>query len=148
MLKNRQHNIAVATLTLFLGSWLLFVCQACLAIGGDVKDQHQATTDALESCHDAGLKDGIQYPVDPINEVSSVNTGHCLGVCDCDAIAATLNSDKSPNLLDKLKVSADLIAFVEPQIFLPNHFSYAYRLTPTPERAIFLPQQHYTVLLN
>lgn len=147
-IKNRQQKIASVTLTIFLGSWLLFLCQACIAFTVSPAN-HQAINEinkeAKEACHD---KDIPFYIEETSSELNNADTQHCLGVCDCDAIATTLNSDKSPDITAKIKLLPDLHVFVEPQIRISNQLTSAYRISPPPERAIFLPQQHYTVLLN
>ncbi len=141
LLKNKQHKIASVALSLFMGSWLLLVCQACLSAVDDI-NTHSAPIDEISNdCH--GLN--IDYSID---EISDVNSDHCLGVCDCDAITVTMNSDKNSDLIEKVKFSLDLYTYVEPDIMISNRAPPGYRVSTTPEQAIFLPQQHYTVLLN
>ena len=141
LLNNKQHKIASFALSFFMGSWLLLVCQACLS-AVDVINTHSEPTDEISNyCHSPNIDDSI-------DEISDVNSNHCLGVCDCDAITATLSSDKNSDLIEKIKFSQHLFAYVEPEIKISNRGPPYYRISTTPERAIFLPQQHYTVLLN
>ena len=124
---------------MFMGSWLLLVCQACLSAVDDITHVEPAD-EILNNCHSPDIDD-------PVDEISDVSSDHCLGVCDCDAITVTLNSDKNSDLIEKIKFSLDLYSYVEPQITISSRASPGYRISTTPEQAIFLPLQHYTVLL-
>lgn len=141
LLNNKQHKIASVALSIFMGSWLLLVCQACFSAVDDINTHSQPTDEISNYCHSPNIDDSI-------DEISDVNSDHCLGVCDCDAITVTMNSDKNSDLIEKIKFSLDLYTYVEPQLKISNRASPGYRISTTPERAIFLPQQHYTVLLN
>jgi hypothetical protein len=141
LLKNKQHKIASVTLAIIMGGWLLFVCQACLAAVDDINAQSETTDELSNYCHSPKIDDSI-------DKISDVNSDHCLGVCDCDAITISMNSEKSSDLIEKTKFSPDLYTYIEPQIKISSRAQPTYQLSTTPERAIFLPQQHYTVLLN
>ena len=141
LLNNKQHKIASVALSLFIGSWLLLVCQACLSAVDDINTHSEPTDEISNDCHSPNIDDSI-------DEISDVNSNYCLGVCDCDAITVSLNSEKSSDLIEKIKFSPDLYTYIEPQIKISSRAQPAYQFSTTPERAIFLPQQHYTVLLN
>ncbi len=141
LLNNKQHKIASVALSIFMGSWLLLVCQACLSAVDDINTHSEPIDEISNDCHGLNIDDSI-------DELSDVNSDHCLGVCDCDAITATINSDKNSDLIEKIKFSQHLFAYVEPEIKISYRGPPDYRISTTPERAIFLPQQHYTVLLN
>lgn len=142
LLKNKQQRIVSVALSIFMGSWLLLVCQSCLAEIDDISDNYNPLTESLSACHTPNTDDAN-------NIISDTNTEHCLGVCDCDVIASALSSDKNSELLlEKIKSSLGLFAYVEPKITLYNRAPPDYPISTTPEQAIFLPQQHYTVLLN
>ena len=101
LFKNKQHKIASVALSIFMGSWLLLVCQACLSAVDDINTHSQAThsqatDERSDYCHNPNIDDSI-------DEISDVNSDHCLGVCDCDAITVTLNSDKNSDLIEKIK---------------------------------------------
>lgn len=141
LLKNKQQRIGSVALSIFMGSWLLLVCQSCLAAIDD-SNNYNPVTESLNVCHTPNTDDAN-------NEISDTNTEHCLGACDCDVIASALNSDKNSKiLLEKIKFSLGLFAYVEPKITLYNRAPPGYPISTTPEQAIFLPLQHYTVLLN
>ena len=125
---------------MFMGSWLLLLCQTCLAVVDDVNSQNQSTTELSNSCHAPDIEDSI-------SENSNEHNKQCKGVCDCDDLSITINSEKNSDLTEKIKFSPDLYAYVVPKITLSNRALSNYRLSTTPERAIFLPLQHYTVLL-
>ena len=141
LLKNKQPKIASVALSIFIGSWLLLVCQACLSAADNMNTHSQAIDEISNYCHNPDVDDSI-------DEISDVNSDHCLGVCDCDAITVTMNSDKNSDLIEKIKFSLDVYTYVEPEITISNRAPPGYRISTTPEQAIFLPQQHYTVLLN
>ncbi len=141
LLNNKQHKIASVALSLFMGSWLLLVCQACLSAVDDINTHSEPAGEISNYCHSPNSDDSI-------DELSDIDSDHCLGVCDCDAITATLSSDKNSDLIEKIKFSQHSIAYVEPKIKISNRGPPDYLISTTPERAIFLPQQHYTVLLN
>ena len=141
LLKNKQHKIASVALSIFIGSWLLLVCQECLSAADNMNTHSQAIDEISNYCHNPDVDDSI-------DEISDVNSDHCLGVCDCDAITVTMNSDKNSDLIEKIKFLLDVYTYVEPEITISNRAPPGYRISTTPEQAIFLPQQHYTVLLN
>ena len=141
LLNNKQHKISSVALSLFMGSWLLLVCQACLSAVDDINTHSEPIDEISNDCHGLNIDDSI-------DEISDVNSDHCLGVCDCDAITITMNSDKNSDPVEKIKFSLDVYTYVEPEITMSNRAPPGYRISATPERAIFLPQQHYTVLLN
>lgn len=141
LFKNKQHKIASVALSLFMGSWLLLVCQACLSAVDDINSHSEPADKISNDCHNLNIDDSV-------GDISDVDSDHCLGVCDCDAITATISSDKNSDLIEKIKFSQHSIAYVEPEITLSNKAPPNYRISTTPEQAIFLPQQYYTVLLN
>jgi predicted metal-binding protein len=140
LLKNKQHKIASVTLSMFVGSWLLLLCQTCLAAVDDINDHSKPTTELSNSCHAFAIDE-------PTNEKNNVHNELCLGACEFDDISVTVNSEKSSDINKKIKYSPDSYAYVVPQITLSNRASPTYRILAIPERAIFLPLQQYTVLL-
>ena len=139
LLKNKQRNIASVTLSLFLGSWLLLLCQTCMALVDDVNDLIETSIDE-SSCH-------ASENINAIHEEIIENDEHCLGVCDCDDLSITTNSVKSNDLTNKIKFSQDIYAFVIPQFSQSVHSPPNNQISIPPERAIFLPFKHFTVLL-
>ena len=137
LLKNKQQKIASVTLSIFIGGWLLLLCQTCLAA---IDDNNKPVTEISDSCHSPEIDE-------PINEINDVHNKHCLGACDYDVLSVTVNSEKSSDLTGKIKFSPDLYTHAIPQITLSNRPPPTYRISTTPEWAILLPFQHYTVLL-
>ena len=140
LLKNKQQKIASVTLSIFIGGWLLLLCQTCLAAIDDNNDINEPVTELSDSCHTPEIDE-------PINEINDVHNEHCLGACDCDVLSVTINSEKSSDLTEKIKFSPDLYAYVVPQTTLSIRPPPAYRISTTPERSTLLPFQYYTVLL-
>ena len=138
-LKDKQSKIASITLSLFIGGWLLLLCQTCLA-AIDIDEHNQQITEISNSCH-------VPEIDVPVNEKEDDNIEHCLGVCDCDDLSVTVNSEKSFDLTEKIKKSPDLYVYVVPQLTLSKRPVSNYRIVTPPERAIPLPLQNYTVLL-
>lgn len=135
-LKYNQHKIASAILCFFVGSWLLLLCQACLAVSSDIEDNNEMPTELSSSCHSPDLEQAIDE-----------NNDHCLGVCDCDTSLVTMNSDKGADLSQKLKSPPDLYVYTKNQIQLFVFPPTPYRLLKIPESAIRLPFQTYNILL-
>ncbi len=136
-LKNKRHKIVSVTLPLFVGSWLLLLCQTCFAANNEIRAHNQPLAAITDSCH-------APLPVDTALEATHA---HCSGVCDCDDNIVTLNTEKSADASGKIKHASDSYTYVVSQITLSNRSPPAYHIYNTPERAIFLPWQHYAVLL-
>lgn len=134
---NKLQKIASITLALFVGSWLLFLCQTCLASVNNSQQHNQAVVDTTTSCHESA----------PVDHEDNAGHKHCLGVCDCDAMAITMNSDKAVDLVQKIKYIPDLFFYIESQPVLSYLAPPTSRIFTPPERAILLPLQSYNVLL-
>ena len=138
--KNRQHKIASVTLSMFLGSWLLLLCQTCLAAVNDINGQNKPISEISRSCHEPDIDDSI----DKINDLSNE---YCLGVCDCNDLSVTVHNEMNSDLKEKIKFSPELFAYFVAPVTISNRALPAYQISITPERAIFPPLQYYTVLL-
>ncbi len=134
-LKHKQHKTASVTLSIFVGSWLLVLCQTCLA---DV--EYDKPDVKPEACH-------ITISEDVIDDVSAINDEHCPAACDCDAIILTMNSEKKSESKEKIKFSADVFSLVILKFTQSTRAPPAYRIPVPPERAILLPLQNYSILL-
>lgn len=139
LLKNKQRNIASVTLSFFLGSWLLLLCQTCMALVDDANDLIAASTEE-SNCH-------ASENTSAIHEEIIENDEHCLGVCDCDDLSITTNSVQSHDVTNKIKFSQDLFALVRPQFSQSVHSPPNNQISIQPDRAVFLPFKHFTVLL-
>jgi hypothetical protein len=140
-LRNKEKNIASTAIAMFVGSWLLLFCQTCFATPQDTGaiDLSQSKTES--SCHTTDNE--------PDKPVENYNTDddHCLGVCDCDEVTASLNTIEKTGQSDKFnKLSIDS---VPASISFRNktNSSLTHHSLPIPERAILLPLQRYTALL-
>ena len=131
LLKNKQRPIASVALSLFVGSWLLLLCQSCLAATDEINHFSEASTEQPAPCH----------------EPLTISEEHCLGACDCDEPSTTINGEMSPDSKGKSKYSQDIYAYTEPKKTLSNRALPAYRISTMPKQAIFLLQLHFTVLL-
>tara|TARA_R110002096_G_scaffold43552_1_gene117661 strand:- start:27380 stop:27805 length:426 start_codon:yes stop_codon:yes gene_type:complete len=137
LLKNKQRPLASVALSLFVGSWLLLLCQSCLAATDEKNHFSEASTEQSAPCHE---------PL-TIGDDIDISEEHCLGACDCDEPSTTINGEMSPDSKGKSKYSQDIYAYTEPKKTLSNRAPPAYRISTMPEQAIFLLQQHFTVLL-
>ncbi|GEM_PF-1049556 len=137
--KNKQRKIASITVSLFMGSWLLLLCQTCFAADNAIKSHSEPSTETSSSCH---TPENIA-----LEQTSETNDEHCLGVCDCDAITISFSSDKNSELKEKTKYSTDIYTYVSPEIIISTRAPPGYKVSKTPERAILLPLQTYNVLL-
>lgn len=142
-LKNKQHKIASITLSLFIGSWLLLLCQTCITAIDDIN--HELPVESSVSCHSSALVD-MTDGEDVLNE-DVLNNEHCPGACDCDAVMISISTDKNSELKEKIKYSLDLYAYVTPELTLSTRAPPAYRISVAPERAILLPLQYSSILL-
>jgi len=140
-LKNKEKSIASTVIAMFVGSWLLLFCQTCFAASQDTGSIGLSQSKTEYLCHTADDE------TDKLAEHFNTDDDHCLGVCDCDEITASLNNVEKITHSDKFqKVSLDSIS-------LSNSFNniIAANLTrhslPIPERAILLPLHCYAVLL-
>ena len=140
-LRNRQENIASTAIAMFVGSWLLLFCQACFATPHDTGSIDLSKSKTEYSCHTADNQ------TDKSVEHYNTDDDHCLSVCDCDEITASLNTVEIAGNSDKFsKLSIDSI---------PLSISFKNKITsnlthhrlPIPERAIIPPLQRYSLLL-
>jgi len=131
-LRNKEKNIASTAIAMFVGSWLLLICQTCLATSQDTGSIGLSQNNTEYTCHT------IENETD---------NDHCLGVCDCDEVAASLNSIEKTGHADKFhKLSIDSIPA---SISFKNKIAsnLTHHSLPIPERAILLPLQRYALLL-
>ena len=140
-LKNKEKDIASTAIAMFVGSWLLLLCQTCFAASQESSSIGLSQSKAEYSCHTADNETA------KLAEHFNTDDDHCLGVCDCDEITASLNTVEKTGHSDKFhKVSPDSIPS-------SNSFknkiasSLTHHSLPIPERAILLPLQRYAVLL-
>jgi len=141
----RRKTIAGSALGAFIGGWLLFLCQACLA-QTDV-DQHVipelTAADTGMPCHEDSPLSRTSAPAD-----DDAMADHCLGACDCDAVAASLNSVEQPWAADKpssLNPEPAAISVVDIGKSIQRKLTAS--AERPPDRALLLPFQRYNVLL-
>ncbi len=139
-LKNKEKGIASSAIAIFVGSWLLLFCQTCFAISQEMDSIDLSQSKAEYSCHttdNEADKHVVNYNIDD----------HCLGVCDCDEIMASLNTVEKTGHSDKFhKLSIDSIsASISFKAKIVSNLTH--HSLPIPERAILLPLQRYAALL-
>jgi hypothetical protein len=138
-IKNKQSKFASLTLSVFFGSWLLLLCQTCFATNNDINSQHESSSEIPVSCH---------TPEDIVlEEVNIEDKEHCYGVCDCDAITVTVQTEKNSELKENIKFKADVVAITSPKASLSNRAPPGSLYSSSPERAIKPPFYTYNVLL-
>ncbi len=139
-LRNKEKNIASTAIAMFVGSWLLLFCQTCFATSQVTSSIGPSQSNIEYSCHT------VDNEANKL--VEHYNTDdHCLGVCDCDEITASLNTLEKTGHSDKFhKLSIDS---VPASIAFKNEIAsnLTHHTLPIPERAILLPQQRYALLL-
>ena len=140
-LRNKEKNIASTAIAMFVGSWLLLFCQTCFATSQDTGSIGPSQSNTEYSCHTADNE------ANKIVEHHNTDDVHCLGVCDCDEITASLNTVEKTGHSDKFyKLSIDsLPASISFNNKIASNLTH--HTLPIPERAILLPQQRYAVLL-
>ncbi len=140
-LRNKEKDIASTTIVMFVGSWLLLFCQTCFAIPKDTYSIDISQNKTEYSCRTADNE------TDKLVEHDNSGDAHCLGICDCDVITASLNNVEKSGHSDKFhKIFLDSISS---SILFMNKIasSLTRHSLPIPERAILLPLQRYAVLL-
>ena len=137
-LNNKQHKLAAMMLSLFVGSWLLLLCQACFADTEEVI-QHESSAEMVSPCHEI-------IDENPL-EILNADDEHCLGACDCDALTVTVHSEKNSELKENNKFKSDVTAVISPKIVLSNRAPPGYSYSSSPERAKKPPFYTYNVLL-
>ena len=135
---NKRQKIASGILSIFMGSWLLLLCQTCMALTDDNIDHNETSSEVTNSCH---VPDGSN------ENINSIDDEHCLGACDCDALTVTVNSDKNSELKEKIKFFPDVVTIITPKITLPNRAPPGYPISSSPERAKLPPFYTYSILL-
>jgi len=132
---NKRHNIASGILSIFVGSWLLLLCQTCMDLTDDNMGHHETSSEVTNSCHV------------PDEDINSIDDEHCLGACDCDALTVTINSDKNSESKEKVKFIPDVALAISSKITLSNRAPPGYPISSSPERAKLPPFYTYNVLL-
>jgi len=140
-LRNKEKNIASTAIAMFVGSWLLLFCQTCLATSQDTGSTGLSQNNTENTCHT------IENETDKLAEHNNSDDGHCLGICDCDEVTASLNTVEKTSHSDKFhKLTIDSVP--ASILFKAKIVSNLTRHSlPIPERAILLPLQRYAVLL-
>lgn len=136
---NKQHKNTYGILSIFMGSWLLVLCQSCFASDEDIKSHHEPVAEIKTSCHTPEIIE--------LEEINVIDDEHCLGVCDCDAMTVTFSSDKNSELKEKTKYSPEIYNYVSSEINISTRAPPNYRISTIPDRANLLPLQTYSVLL-
>lgn len=141
-LRNKEKDIASTTIVMFVGSWLLLFCQTCFAIPKDTYSIDISQNKTEYSCHTADNE------TDKLVEHYNSDDDHCLGICDCDEITASLNSIEKTGYLDKFHKKVSIDSVVASISFKYREISSStYQISGPPERAILLPLQRFTVFL-
>ncbi len=140
-LRNKERNIASTAIVMFVGGWLLLFCQTCFANSQDTSSIVPTQSNTDYSCHTADNE--------PEKLVEQYNTDddHCLGVCDCDEVTASLNTVVKTSQADKFH--KEFLDSVPASILFKNKITsnLTHHILPNPERAILLPLQRYAALL-
>ena len=137
-LNNKQHKLASMMLSLFVGSWLLLLCQACFAYTEDVVQQ-ESSADISSPCHEVANESQ--------SEIINADNEHCLGACDCDALTVTVQSEKNTELKENNQFKKDVSVVISPKIVLSNRAPPGYLYSTLPERDKKPPFYTYNVLL-
>ncbi len=139
-LRNKEKDVASTAIAMFVGSWLLLICQTCFATSQDIDSIGLSQNKTEYTCHTT--EDETDKLAEDYN-----SDDHCLGVCDCDEVTASLNTIEKTGHSDKFhKVFLDN---VPASISFKNKIAsnLTHHSLPIPERAILLPLQRYTALL-
>ncbi|MCH9047686.1 MAG: hypothetical protein IH836_01885 [Proteobacteria bacterium] len=141
-LRNKEKDIASTAIAMFVGSGLLLFCQTCFAISNDTYSIDISQNKTEYSCHTADNE------TDKLVEHYNSDDDHCLGICDCDEITASLNSIEKTGYLDKFHKKVSIDSVVASISFKYREISSStYQISGPPERAILLPLQRFTVFL-
>ncbi len=134
LLKNKRHKFATMMLSIFIGSWMLLLCQTCFAAhGSDQRVDHSTEIETKIPCHDS--------------TTVSADDEICSESCDCDELNITINSDTNPEQKVKIKYSQDATIPSEQKITLSNRAPPSEQISAPPDRAILLPLDSFNVLI-
>jgi hypothetical protein len=132
---NKRRKIASGILSVFMGSWLLLLCQTCIASTDNAMKHNETSSEVTNACHV------------PDDNIDSIEDEHCLGACDCDALTVTVKSDKNSDSKEKIKSILDIVATIASKTTLSNRAPPGYPISSSPERAKLPPFYTYNVLL-
>tara|TARA_R110002072_G_scaffold50843_2_gene136505 strand:- start:15758 stop:16189 length:432 start_codon:yes stop_codon:yes gene_type:complete len=138
-LNNKQHKLATMMLSVFVGGWLLLLCQSCLASNDNNLLAGSQSVDVAPACHEPDSS-STESNID-------ISKDHCLGACDCDGISVTLNGDKNSELANKIKFTQNLYVYIESALTISGRAPPVFRIITPPKQATLLPRQTYNVLL-
>jgi len=133
---NSRRKIGSGILSIFIGSWLLLLCQTCIASTDNTMKHNETSSEVTSSCH---VPDDVS--------IDSIEDEHCLGACDCDALTVTVQSDKNSESKEKIKSIPDFVATITSKTTLSNRAPPGYPISSSPERAKLPPFYTYNVLL-
>jgi hypothetical protein len=148
-LKNSEKNIASIAIAMFVGSWLLLLCQTCFATLQDSDLTSYSQEEIVKHCHTIDSETATLKGQCSSHDDCHSNGDYCSGTCDYDEITVLLNSVEKTGHSDKFqkKVSIDSI-FASISFKNKTASDFTPHKLLLPEKAILLPLQHYTVLLN
>lgn len=136
--KNKQHKLATMMLSMFVGSWLLLLCQTCFASNDSEQVVDQQMAEMTMPCHESVSIESVSIDSDE---------KACFSPCDCDELNVTINSDTNHEYKERIKYSQVHYVSFEQKITLSNRAPPVCRIFTPPERAIHLPLQNCNVLL-
>lgn len=142
-LNKNQHYISSTILLMVLGSWLLLFCQNCLAAIVEADNMVIPVQEKPNPCHSSESSGNVKVAD------SDDSHSHCLGVCDCNDLDASLNNAKfDSGQAEKIKNTIDTCQILTELITKDVELKTTYKIATLPERATIIPLQHFTVLLN
>ncbi|MEQ8937728.1 MAG: hypothetical protein RLT30_03430 [Gammaproteobacteria bacterium] len=137
LIRKRQQTMAIATLSLFMGAWLLLLCQSCFA-NDEVNSAalHDKVVE-LEHCHD----DSQQADLTQNYETEE----HCTGVCDCDESTILMHSKEQNKEKNSYKFSPDIVYIIHKKSGYTFNFCIEHVV---PDRSSALAQNSPVSLYN
>ena len=129
--------MAMATLSLIIGAWLLLLCQSCFANDDANSAALHDEVVELENCHDDSQQTGLKQ-----------NYGteeHCAGVCDCDENTILTQSKEQNKEKNSYKFSPDIVSIFYKKTSYDYNFCIEHIV---PDRSSALAQNSPVSLYN
>lgn len=136
-IRKKQKPMAMTSLSMFMGAWLLLMCQTCFA-SNDVNNAELHTeTVALEHCHDDSQQTHAAQNYE--------SEEHCAGVCDCDEITILSQAKEQHKEKSSYKFSSDIISNSHNNT-CQSHYSFTEHIST--DRTFLLAQSSPVTLYN
>lgn len=138
---HKKNAIATSALALFVGGWLLLLCQTCLAYNVAASSNFDTViSEESVPCHSNHDMNAAK---------ADTKIPHCHEVCNCNSVDASLNTTEPVHEIKRSSIDHyPIFLLKESELSQRIYIAKIYPVDRSPEQAIHLPFDNYTVLLN